>query len=236
MVDIHAHIIPDVDDGSPDLTDSMLMVDLALESGVDTVFATPHSHVYWEGPEKHLEHIKNNFMLLRRTIREKKRPLKLMPGMEIFCTDDLKELLEENWVFPLGNTDRYLIEFPFGESAAVCRSHIETVLDYGKPIIAHPERYECIQKLDGEAQRWISMGCQLQINKGSVFGRFGRHAAKAAMYMLKEDLVTYVASDAHSPYRRTTHMGDIREFLEEEYSEGYALRLLEDNPKQYLCI
>lgn len=237
MVDIHAHIIPDVDDGSADLTDSILMVELALESGVDTVFATPHSHVHFEGPEKHLAHIRDNFRLLKRTIREKGLPLKLMPGMEIFCIDDLSYLLEENWVFPLGNTDRYLIEFRFGESAEVCRSHIQTVLDFGgQPVIAHPERYECVQKLDGEAERWIRMGCQLQINKGSVFGSFGRSACKAAMYLLTKDLVTYVASDAHTPYRRTTHMGDIREFLEEEFTRKYAEKLLETNPREYLCI
>ncbi len=235
MIDIHTHIIPGVDDGSPDLTDSMLMVDLALESGVDIVFATPHSHVYSEGPEEHLRHIRRNFRALRQTVREQGRPLELIQGMEIFCTDDLEELLIKHLVLPYAGTRRYLIEFPFEEKALICRRHIRTVLDAGgSPVIAHPERYACIQKLRGEAEEWVGMGCQLQINKGSVFGKFGKAAAKTAERLLKDDLVTYAASDAHSPYRRTTHMEDIEEYLTMNYSGTYARKLLEENAEKYL--
>lgn len=235
MVDIHTHILPGVDDGSPDLLDSMLMAELAAESDVNTIFATPHSHVAGETPEEHLAHIRESFQRLEEEIRKRKIPLLLVQGMEIFCGPDLRELLENGLALPLGDSGRYLIEFRFGEGAATCRRHIETVLEWGgHPVIAHPERYDCIQQDRNEAKRWSDMGCQLQVNRGSAFGHFGRAAQKAAVRMLRDRLVTYVASDAHSPYRRTTFMGDIREYLCEEYSAELATRLLEGNARRYL--
>ena len=232
MIDIHAHIIPGVDDGSPDLTDSLLMAELSVESGVDTVIATPHSHVPGEGQREHLMHIRRQAALLREALIRRKIPLTLLLGMEIFCTPDLKDLLEAGLVLPMNGTDHYLIEFGFTMSAQRCRDHIRTVLEAGGvPVIAHPERYDAIQKDPQEARRWIRMGCLLQINKGSVFGSYGRGAKKAAIRMLDAGEVTFVGSDAHSPYRRTTHMEEIQDFLREEYSEKTARLLLGENAR-----
>ena len=101
MIDIHAHIIPGVDDGSPDLTDSLLMAELSVESGGDTVIATPHSHVPGEGQREHLMHIRRQAALLREALIRRKIPLTLLLGMEIFCTPDLKDLREAGLVLPM---------------------------------------------------------------------------------------------------------------------------------------
>ena len=103
-------------------------------------------------------------------------------------------------------------------------------------MIAHPERYDAIQKDPQEARRWIRMGCLLQINKGSAFGSYGRRAAQAAMDLLGKRLVYCVGSDAHSPYRRTPYMGEIRELLTQEYSPRTAMKLLDENPREILGI
>ena len=234
MIDVHTHIIPGVDDGSPDLEDSLLMAELSIESGVDTVIATPHSHEPGEGQREHIRHIKQGFELLREEIRKRKLPLTLWQGMEIYCTSDMEELFENGLVLPMNGTDHYLIEFPFEAGPERCRRHIRTVLEAGGvPVIAHPERYTCIQKDPKEAERWIRMGGLLQINKGSPFGSYGRRARKAAVRMLDAGQVTFVGSDAHSPYFRTTHMEEIQRFLEEEYSERTARLLLEENARQH---
>lgn len=234
MIDIHAHILPGVDDGSPDMIDSMLLAEMAVESGVDTIIATPHSHVRRDARE-HMRRIGEAFRALRNEIASRGLPLEILPGMEIFCCEDLDRRFEEGTVLSLNRTDRYLIEFAFEESAPQIRRYIRTVQDHGgQPVIAHPERYICLQRDLSLAGEWIAMGCQLQMNKDSVFGAFGRKARRTALRLLKARQYTYAASDAHSPYGRTTHMGSIREYLEEKQSPTTAIRLLDRNARSFL--
>ena len=236
MIDIHAHILPGVDDGSRDMTDSLLLAEMAVESGVHTVIATPHSHARRNARE-HMRDIRESFYALRREIAARGLPLEILPGMEIFCCEDLAERLEEETVLSLNGTDRYLIEFAFEESGDRIRRYIETVKEHGgNPVIAHPERYTCLQKDPALAEEWIRMGCQLQMNKDSVFGSFGRRSRRTALQLLKKRQYTYVGSDAHSPYGRTTHMGDIREYLEEKLSPTAAGRLLGRSAERWLAV
>ena len=237
MVDIHTHILPGVDDGSGDMTDSVLMAELAVEGGTDTILATPHSHVPWSEPEDHIIEVKKAYRNLTEELIRRRIALRVLPGMEIWCTDDLEEGIRIGYYPGLNGTDAYLIEFGFDDSAHSCRQHIRTVLDLGKrPVIAHPERYACIQDDIAEAGRWTSEGCLLQINKGSPFGSYGRRAAQAAYDLLRRHLVYCVGSDAHSPYRRTPYMGEIRELLTEEFSRSTARSLLDGNPRELLGI
>ena len=155
--------------------------------------------------------------------------------MEIFCCEDLAERFAEGTVLSLNQTDRYLIEFAFESDAAQIRRYIEIVREQGgRPVIAHAERYTCLQRDLSLAGEWIGMDCQLQMNKDSVFGVFGRKARRTALQLLKKRQYTYVASDAHSPYHRTTHMGDIQRFLEEKHSSAMAERLLTRNAEECL--
>ena len=235
MVDIHAHILHGVDDGSRDLTDSVLMAELAVEGGTDTIVATSHSHVPWSEPEDHHLEVLSAYRELSSELIRRRIPLVILPGMEIYCGEDLKEGIEIGYFPGLNHTDNYLIEFSFDASVQECRSYIRTVLELGKrPVIAHPERYACVQDDIQEATRWVKAGCLLQINKGSPFGSYGRRAAAAAAELLEKKLVYCVGSDAHSPYRRTPYMGEIREMLSQEYSSATARRLLDENPRQLL--
>ena len=237
MVDIHSHILPGVDDGSQDLTDSILMAELAVEGGTDIIVATAHSHVPWSKPENHIIDVLSACRTLSSELMKRSIPLVVLPGMEIWCGEDLKEGIQIGYFPGLNHTENYLIEFDFNASAADCRSWIRTVMELGKrPIIAHPERYICVQDDIMEAEKWVKAGCLLQINKGSVFGSYGRRAAQAAMDLLGKRLVYCVGSDAHSPYRRTPYMGEIRELLTQEYSPRTAMKLLDENPREILGI
>ena len=234
MIDIHAHILPGVDDGSPDMLDSLLMAEMAAESGVTTIIATPHSHVHRD-VSAHMRRVRDAFYALRAEIAARAIPVEILPGMEIFCCEDLSARLDEGTVLSLNGTDRYLIEFRFEEEAARCSRYIEIVRERGGcPVIAHPERYTCLQRDLSLAEEWIRMGCQLQMNKDSVFGAFGRKERRTALRLLKKRQYTYVASDAHSPYGRTTHMGDIKDYLKTKTTPALAERLLIRNAEQYL--
>lgn len=231
MIDIHTHILPAVDDGSPDLEDSLLMAELAVESGVKIIVATPHCNIPGRFENYRSRQMLERFVEFQHVVRERKIPVQILTGMEIYATEDLAEKIKSNRVIPLNHSRYYLIEFGFYKNPEWMTEILDSVLETGAvPVIAHPERYEGVQQNPDFVARWKSMGCLTQTNKGSFFARFGKSAMYTAMQLLSEGLITCVSSDAHSPYSRTTYMGDIRAFLCEEFSKKLADELLVENP------
>ena len=96
------------------------------------------------------------------------------------------------------------------------------------------ERYRCVQESESGIAKWKNRGCLLQVNRGSIFGRFGSGAKQCVDRLLDQHMVTCIASDAHKPYERTTYMADVKEYMEQEYSFEYSKKLLYDNPKRIL--
>ncbi len=232
MIDIHTHILPGIDDGSSSLEDSIEMAELAYESGVRTIVATPHCNIDGVFENYYSEAWCDRFENLKHLLKEEGIPIHLLKGMEIYASEDVADKIMDGKLIPIHGSRYYLIEFPFDAAPYWMGDILESVLSIGKvPVIAHPERYYCVQDHPGFLYEWMSQGCLSQLNKGSVFGRFGRHAAKTAEILLEHNLVTCIASDAHSPYRRTTYMADIREFVEEHFSKKQAESLLFTNAK-----
>lgn len=235
MIDIHTHILPGLDDGSETLTESYEMAELAWESGVHTIVATPHCNMKGIFENYYHDEWEEQVKQLQKYLKEKNNSVKIVSGMEIYGSDQVAELILEGMLLSLNHTRYYLIEFPFHANPFWMGNILESILQIGKiPLIAHPERYYCVQDEPMILYEWMKQGCVTQLNKGSVFGRFGRHAQKTADLLLNYGLVTCVASDAHSSNRRTTFMGEIKEYLQLEYGMAYAQDMLEGNPKAIL--
>lgn len=235
MIDIHAHILPGIDDGAPDLTAALEMAALAAESGVSVLAATPHCmdfadrSNFW-GPEL-IRHLQN----FRAELKNAGIPLTVVPGMEVFGTEQVPALLRQKKLLGLNGSHYLLIEFPFHSYAAQATEVLEEVLAAGMwPVIAHPERYAYVQDDPRLLNLWAEMGCLLQINKGSLLGRFGQQIQQLAMELVARRFAFAVASDAHSPDIRTTWMKDVQHLLQEEFSDAAAAALLERNPLKLL--
>lgn len=235
MIDLHTHILPGLDDGAEVMAESLAMAELALEGGTNIIVATPHSNQSGRYENYCSDALTKAFDAFERALAENYLPLKVYRGMEIYASWDMDEKIADGRLSGIGDSDYYLIEFPFDIDADSMGSMLESVLSIGKiPVIAHPERYGCVQYYPGVLYEWMMMGCLSQINKGSVFGRFGRGAAKTAEILLAFNLVTCIASDAHSADMRTTYMGDIRDALEERMDPEYVRALLYEQPKMIL--
>ena len=235
MIDIHAHILPGLDDGSPDLETSLEMAALAVESGVTAITATPHYAVF--GPQAQcqkvtvLEAVED----FHRALAQENIPLKVFAGMEIFGTPEVPELLGDGVLMGLAGTQYPLIEFPFSGYAAQATDLLDTLCRNGwRPVVAHPERYTYIQEDPALLNLWVQMGCLLQINKGSLLGRFGRREAALSYALVQRDFAFCVASDAHSSAFRTSWMGQVRSLLSEDFSPAVAHTLLTSNPRRLL--
>ena len=135
----------------------------------------------------------------------------------------LEKKIRERKLIPLHESRYYLIEVPFDMAPDGIRKRLLEFPAMGKiPVLAHPERYFCVQDTPELLYEFREMGAVLQINKGSVFGRFGEEAERTARFLLENRLAGCVASDAHGADYRTTDMRPVRQFLEERYGEAYA--------------
>lgn len=231
MIDIHCHILPGIDDGSESLEDSLIMAEMAVKSGVQVLAATPHSNQedFFENYET--ESLRKLYLDLEAELRREKIPLQIVRGMEIFSSGDMIEKIKKGRLISLNSSRYYLIEFPFDSPPWVIQNVVEDVLKLGStPVIAHPERYYCVQDNPNYLFEWRMMGALAQMNKSSVLGRFGSHTAKAAEVLLECNMITCIASDAHRPYVRTTDMREIEEFLEDYFPMEYRDLLMEHNP------
>jgi protein-tyrosine phosphatase len=234
MIDIHCHILPDYDDGAADLEEALEMVRMATLSGVTDIIATPH----FQGEEAELERldiITRQYQVLKAAIEQRKLSLKLHLGAEILCVPETLGLADQRQLPTLAGTDYVLTEFYFDESYAFMDDMLSQIASCGyRPVVAHPERYDVIQREPPLLRRWARQGYVIQLNKGSVLGSFGPGPEWAANEILGMGLAHVFASDAHSCHSRTPHMGALQEWVNELCDPDYAAILLEENPRRLL--
>ena len=229
MIDLHSHILPELDDGSNSLQESLAMARMAVESGVTAMAATPHC------ADARAGEVYAAWKLLSQALKENRIPLKLFPGMEIFGTEDTLQLLQEGKLFTLNGSRYPLIEFSFHSDGERETRILHRLCKAGlRPIVAHPERYSYVQYDPELLNRWYRMGCLMQVNRGSLLGRFGSRAQEMAEELVVRNFAAVVASDAHSPLIRTPWMEDVRNLLSQEFSPAYARMLLLENPRRIL--
>ena len=235
MIDIHTHVLPGIDDGADSMDEALEMLSLAEDSGVKVLVTTSHCNIPGEFDNYVSEELDRLWDHLMERAKRSGIGLKLCRGMEIFATDDLPDLLTERRVWTLNGTKYFLTEFDFEEDPDFCRHILKKCTDRGfRPVIAHPERYYFVQENPQIAYEWCRAGYGLQVNKGSLLGKFGRDSESTAHILMDHGLTACVASDAHSAYMRNTDMGGIRDYLLEEFGRDYARLVLEENPLRIL--
>lgn len=235
MIDLHCHMLPSVDDGAAAEEEALLMAQVAVDSGVTDVALTPHCNVPEQFDNYNDHRLRERFRRFEQLVRQEDIPLTLHRGMEVFATPELPRLLDDGALLTLGRSRYLLVEFAFGESAWFVDDILHRIRQRGlTPVVAHPERYYFIQDEPRHLLHWVNDGYVLQLNKGSFFGMFGRHAAQAAHWCLDCGCLHLIGSDAHSPYRRTPRLNDVYDLVAETVSPETARLLLHDNPAAIL--
>ncbi|MCD7832273.1 MAG: hypothetical protein LUI01_08460 [Firmicutes bacterium] len=236
MIDIHCHIIPNVDDGSDGIETSLMMSAMAVDDGVRSIIATPHFMQGGDGCAERFEGLSVCADRLRAEISAAGIPLKIYMGAEVLLTPDTVNMQKSFGFFPRMNDTEYsLVEFFFDADPETMNSYLSTLLDSGiVPIIAHPERYNAVQKKRRTAEMWVETGCFLQVNKGSFQGQFGRRAEKTAVWMMENRLASFLATDAHNHADRTTRLKAVADMLREKYGEDYIALLTRENPERII--
>lgn len=193
MLDIHTHILPEVDDGSKNIEETQKMLQKASETGVQSIIATPHLQsinkydIKIEKAYDAVGHLCENY------------GIRLIRGYECHHRVLLDHSAHELWPYCIGGTNVILLEFYREDLPLKWQTDIQSIQKAGMSvIIAHPERYRAIQKHIEIAERMIQMGCELQISADCLIKSPLSQDRRCANKLLKNNMISYIASDAHS--------------------------------------
>ena len=196
MIDVHSHIIPNVDDGARSVEETFNILKEAKAVGFTDVILTSHFLLnYYETDAQELIFWKDK---LQEVLDQRGPNIKLHSGMEIYISNQMEELLENKKILTLANSGYMLIELPLATNVKYFDYVVYYLEAKGiKPIIAHPERYKCVQKDPDIVEEYIEKGCLIQCNYGSIVNLYGREAEKTIKTLLKKNQVHFLGSDVH---------------------------------------
>jgi protein-tyrosine phosphatase len=231
MIDIHAHVLPNVDDGPSSWDESIAMLRKAEKDGVKGIVCT--SHVLNCLDRKISRDLSDKFKTLQRWVKEDRLKLSLWLGSEIHVHarfDPKDKIATLN-----GNGKYILMELPLGEFPNGLEGRFfQLSIDGYSIILAHPERNNLIVQNPGIAAGLVRSGILLQVNAGSVTGVFGKRIQKTANKLIDRQLVHFIASDGHSVRNRPIALSKAYHLIREEWGESTAERLFQVNPMKAL--
>jgi len=234
-VDIHSHILYGIDDGSKSINESIEIIKQHKEMGFKDIVVTPH---YIENSEYITNNKEKNNILetLKKELKKQNIDINLYLGNEVFVNNNLEQLLKNNEISSINNSKYLLIELPMHNKIKNITDIIYELRIKGIiPIIAHPERYEFVQKKPESVQELIEEGAILQSNYGSIVGVYGEHAKKTLKKLLKKDMISILATDIHFPNNKIyLNMNTIRKKITKIIGEEKSKELMITNPKKVI--
>lgn len=199
MIDLHTHIIYNVDDGCKSIEESIDTIINLCNLGFKKIILTPHyikGTNYTVNNEEKLE----MFNKLKFEVKKHNIDVELYLGNEIYFNYELEDLMVNNVVYPINDSRYLLIELPlYNEINGVIDYLYELKLKGFIPIIAHPERYSYFQKDYKKMDELYDSGILFQSNYGSIIGLYGNDAKKLVKYALKKDMISFMSTDIHNP-------------------------------------
>lgn len=233
FTDIHSHILNGVDDGSESFQITKDMIRIAMEDGIDTMFATPH---FIAGVSLHKPALREKaFRFLRDYIEENKLPIRLLPGNEIYLDEQSVNMLKKGQCLPLGSSRYVLLEFSLSDVPINLESILENIQQNGyRPILAHPERCGEFMADPARIEGLLRQGCLIQVNTGSVTGFYGSTVQKASRRLFGSGWVHFIGTDAHTNRSRSPKMMAAYRTVIQWVGDEAAKRIFVDNPRLIL--
>lgn len=233
MIDMHSHILFGADDGAKTVEDSKQLINEELSKGVRHIILTPHYKKKSGGMNK--EGLSESFNVLTEYVQNEKLNIKLHMGNEIFFDDDFYDILNERGFYTLAGSDYILIEFSTVNTpkniAEIC---YEIKIRGFVPIIAHVERYSLLYDNNELLEDILNEGAHLQVNASAVLNRESRNSNKFTNFLLKRELVSFVASDVHNMDTRRFYLDEAYRHVTKSYGTAYADKIFYLNQNKVL--
>ena len=228
MVDMHNHILPQVDDGADSLETSLEMLRCGLEEGIETAVLTPHFKP--EDDREKAEVHQQRFAQLQEAVTGAGMPVQLFLGAEIGFRFGLAEVARWPGIALAGS--RYvLVDLPTGPLPSGLEQGMFELRTAGfRPILGHPERHRQLTQDEHQLHRLREQELLFQIDAGSLTGRFGQRTQAAARMLVERGWAEFVASDGHNLGKRPFTLQAARQWVEEGLGAEEAQLLFADNP------
>ena len=235
--DFHSHLIPGVDDGARDLDDAMEGVRRMVDAGVRRVVTTPHLDAsISEDPDilsARLEEVRVAWEPLLARVTSEHPELDFRRGFEIMLNVPDANFSEEE--LRLGGTSFVLVEWPRSHLPPGTTEVLSRLRFAGmKPVVAHPERYVGMDRELELAAEWRRAGAYLQVNYGSLLGRYGGDARTTAFRLLRRGWVDYFSTYFHGRPSLSLYLEEAFERLEEMAGAEQIQMLARSNPARLL--
>lgn len=233
LIDIHAHILPGLDDGPSYMEETLQMLEMAAQEGIGTVIATPHASERFPGQQP--EVIRELVRRVSQEAQDKGISMDLYPGQEIFYTEETAERLKRGELLTMAGSRYVLLEFyPGALYLSICRAVEELVQKGYFPILAHIERYEALaaeDRIEGLRKKGAYMQMNFRSASGSIFDKRAQRCRK----LLKEEKIDFLGTDMHNTGSRSPRIQETVRWLQRKTSERYQKRLFQKNPGSILA-
>lgn len=211
MIDVHSHILPNIDDGSRSIDETFNLIKEAKEAGFEGIICTSHyMENYYETDRPEREVWIN---AIHENLKNKNIEMNLYLGNEIYMSDNIIKLLEDGKATTMNDTSYVLFELPLNAEPMNLYDMVYEMQQYRiVPILAHPERYSFVQTDPELIYDLIDKGVLMQANYGSIVGQYGKKAQMIVQKFLENNMIHMLGTDAH---RQNTIYPKIPEILVE---------------------
>lgn len=224
FLDVHAHILPGVDDGARDIETSIKLLEMLKEQGVTHVIATPHFYPDVDNAEEFAELTNQKYYELKKEIENKELPTIFM-GCELryFSGIGKSSAIRQ---FVIRGTDYLLLELPYG--APITKTMLQDIIDISErqglmPILAHIERYAKVPGFK-KLLKLIPEGYALaHFNAGGILLK---ESTRVCEKLIKAGVVSFMASDTHSPRSRPPQIKEALDYITGRLGKSAANRLV----------
>ena len=227
MIDIHCHILPEVDDGAKSWDIAQEMCRMAAADGIEHIVATPHANERYPYDRERLSEILER---LRQVVGETP---KLSLGCDFHLSyENLQDaLLRPQW-YMIEDSRCMLVELSNYSIPSSIEESFTQLGDKGiTPVITHPERNPILQNTPQRVLKWVELGCIVQLTASALTGSWGERVWRTAEWLLQRDAVHVLATDAHDTKHRLPLLSAGRKEAEIICGAEVARALVEDNPR-----
>lgn len=233
MIDMHSHILFGVDDGPKTIYESLELIKDEIKKGVSHIILTPHFKK--RSNESSMDVVLNNFIFLKRAASIEQLSVELFLGNEVYLGSNNYDTIFNNSFNSLAGSNYVLIEFdPAATPEYIPDICYEIKLKGYIPVIAHVERYESFHDNRQLLFDTLNEDTHLQINASSLLNKENKESYKFVNYLLKNQLVSFVASDTHNLNLRSSRMDEAYMVVKKLYGHSYAEKIF--NLNQYNII
>ena len=229
MIDIHHHLLWDLDDGASSLETSLAMARVAAEDGITHVVCSPHANMHYAYDS---DVVAAKIDELQRLLDKEQIVLKLGRGCDFHMSyENIQEAKADPTRYSINGHGYLLVELPdYSLPRGMTEILYELRLARLTPILTHPERNPTLQADEARMLDWLRGGLLVQVTAGSVLGHMGKKAERMSHQLLANRWVHFLATDAHNTTSRPPRMHAAFDLVAQRYGSDYAHLLCVSNP------